>query len=134
MDGRKVLERTNVFTMVIHEAPEGADGPGESMVLRFLTEYATKEEAEQAARRAVAAYLRTEEGREELKDICPGADTFNWGDAAVCVPNSFYAEEGLTPSALWEGREFCATVDHDENLAAGMPGASQEGQNGKENA
>lgn len=71
------------------------DGGSDFDKLVLLFELESEEEdfePERAMRKAIAAYLKTPEGKETIKSNC---DNFNWGDAAD-LPNEFCRQFGFT--------------------------------------
>lgn len=63
---------------------------------------------EEWARKAIQAYLSTQEGREHVERV---NFDFNWGDVAE-IPDEFFAAHGLI--RLPDEEEPVLVVDHDE--------------------
>lgn len=108
----KIGDQKKLFHLVVQD--DGADHtPGADVwVMAFECAYNNSQEAEQAARHAVASFLRTAEG----KDILDGTNgCFNWGDVMAHVPDSFYIGEELQPI---KATAIESWVSHDEDLTA----------------
>ena len=97
----------STYNLVIHDGT-GEIGP---IVLSFKTRITNPYDAEQAARRAVRAYLATGEGQ---ADIAANNGEFNWGDVVNSVPAGFFHQQGLT---IINDPSFETEVDHDEHLS-----------------
>lgn len=91
---------------------DGADHtPGEDVwTMAFECTYDKAQDAEQAARRAVTAYLRTSEGREILNGT---NGCFNWGDVMAHIPKNYFIGEKLHPL---KADAIESWVSHDEDL------------------
>jgi hypothetical protein len=63
-----------------------------------------------AMKRAVKEFLKTKEGKKAIRD---NNGFFNWGDATIHVPDSFWREQGLR---LIPATQRIIVLDHDENL------------------
>ena len=97
-----------IYNLIIHDRSLAMPDP---FVMSFYTHYNIPLPAEKAARRAVAKYLRTTEGR---KDVAYNVGSFNWGDVASSVPDSFFEAEGLFP--INGSENIASVVCHDEDL------------------
>lgn len=75
----------------------------------FRTEYDDKKAAEQAARKAVAAFLSTKKGKELLRER---NGLFDWKDAIAYVPEETWKSCGLYPYHPYQ-----VFVEDRENLA-----------------
>lgn len=74
-------------------------------------ELPTDESVLSAARAAVAEYLGTSDGQEDLERYAFPA--FDWGDASHSVPKEIWLRHGLRPI---ENAYFVTDVDYDEDL------------------
>lgn len=86
----------------------------------FVVSYRIKDgvqEPEKALRAAVQDFLTsgTEEAKEAVDYSC---GCFNWGDAVVRVPNSYFEKYGIVPDCQCAVDVF---VNHDEILYNGEP-------------
>ena len=97
------------FNLTIHDST----GQAEVIVLNFRTEHTSPATAEAAVRAAVKNYLRSEDGKKDIKN---NNGSFNWGDVAISIPESYYIREGLYPVRV--NRSMDMEVEHDEDLAA----------------
>lgn len=72
---------------------------------------------EQALREAVAEFLASDAGKEEIERSC---HDFNWGDAVMAVPDAIWEKHGL--SLCRENIAVDVLVDQDEVLCQGELG------------
>ena len=84
-----------IFNLIVYDdSPDCSPSYDRATVVTFQSEVRSAEENLERARKAVANYLSTEEGKQQR---AYNNGQWNWGDSVACIPNAYWAAYGLVP-------------------------------------